>query len=262
MKKINFVKLQASGNDFILIDQRKAKAFDYKQFAVKFCHRKFGIGADGILVIEASKKADFKMRIFNSDGSEAAMCGNGARCTALWAKKKHTAFETRAGIIEADFKSADALKVKMTKPFGLCLDRDINVFGRTIKINSINTGVPHAVIFVDSLDELDVAEIGREVRFHKHFSPAGTNVNFVQVMDTDLIHIRTYERGVEDETLACGTGTVASALIFAIKSGLDIPVRIKNKSGETTKVYFDRSGTTINNVWLEGKAYKVFAGQL
>jgi diaminopimelate epimerase len=262
MKKINFVKFQASGNDFILIDQRREKVFNYRQFAKKICHRKFGIGADGLLVIEKSRSTDFKMRIFNSDGSEAAMCGNGARCAAKWFGKKHINFETKAGIIEGSLVGKDSLKIKMTKPFGLKLDINVNVFGRGIKVSIIDTGVPHAVIFVDSLDDMNIDEIGREVRFHEQFAPMGVNVNFAQVVDKGLISIRTYERGVEGETLACGTGTVASAIIFAVKSDLSVPVKVRTKSNELTRVYLERDGEVINNAWLEGRAYRVFEGKL
>jgi diaminopimelate epimerase len=214
------------------------------------------------LVIEPSDKAQFKMRIFNSDGSEAEMCGNGSRCVGLWSKKNIVTFETKAGIIETRLKNGNTVKARFTDPHGLKTDICIDVFSRSVKVNFLNTGVPHVVVFVDALKEIDVKEIGRELRFHKYFSPAGSNVNFVQVLDKDLIEIRTYERGVEDETMACGTGTVASAVIYGLKVGSQGPVSVINQSKEATKVYFDRIGESVENVWLEGKAYLTFKGEL
>jgi len=262
MKKINFYKLQASGNDFVLVDARKVKLGDYKKMALKFCRYKFGIGADGLLVIEPSKTADFKMRIINPDGSEAQMCGNGARCVGLWSAKKHTRFETMAGIVETILLPGGTVKARFTNPFGVKLDIPVNIFGRIIKANSINTGVPHVIIFVDSLNEIDVEEIGREIRFNEIFAPAGTNVNFVEVREKNSIELRTYERGVEGETLACGTGSVASALIFGLKNDLSGEVKVKNKSGEVTTVSFCRNGNIFSDVWLEGKAFLTFTGKV
>jgi len=262
MKKIDFYKVQGSGNDFILFDARKSKIADYKKTALSLCRYKFGIGADGLLVIEPSKSADFKMRIFNSDGSEADMCGNGARCVGLWCGKKHARFETRAGMIETKLLSGNAVKTRFTDPSQLRLDIPLSIFGRSIKASFINTGVPHLVLFVDSLDDIDIKEIGREIRFHEAFSPNGTNVNFVEVKDKGLICLRTYERGVEDETLACGTGSVASALIFGLKNGLSGSVKVKNKSNEVTTVYFEREDDKFRNVWLEGKAFLTFTGKV
>jgi len=262
MKKINFWKLQGSGNDFVLVDARKGKIGDYKKMALNFCCRKFGIGADGLLVIESSKTSDFKMRIFNSDASEAEMCGNGARCAGLWCGKKYARFDTLAGTIETKLLIGGAVKTRFTDPLGIKLDIPVNVFGRVIKVSSINTGVPHAVVFVDSLDEIDVKEVGREIRFHEVFSPAGTNVNFVEVTDKNFIRLRTYERGVEDETLACGTGSVASALIFGLKNDLSGKIKVKNKSGEVTTVYFSRENDKFYDVWLEGKAFLTFTGKV
>jgi len=273
MKKIEFSKLQASGNDFILLDARKKlKGLKYRELAKKYCQRKLGVGADGLLVIEPSRKAMFKMRIFNADGSEAEMCGNGARCVALWAsslhKKKKIKFDTVAGVIEAGV-SKNNVKIKLTDPFDLKMDFPLTVLGRKIRVNYINSGVPHAIVFVEGLDKIDIEKIGRALRFHKKFQPAGTNVNFVEVLAKDSIVLRTYERGVEAETLACGTGSVACAIISLVKQqGLPVKkktsykARVLTRSGETLKVYFDIANNTISNVWLEGKAYLVYKGEL
>ena len=278
MKKIEFYKLQASGNDFILLDNSKDKfkvrTPFYKKFAKKYCSRKLGIGADGVLVIEPSKKALFRMRIFNVDGSEAQMCGNGARLAGLWAslakKKKNITFDTKAGIIEAKVKGkgrSTAVKIKTSTPFGLKMDLPLKALGRKIKVNFINTGVPHTVIFVQGLEKIDVDKIGREVRFHKQFKPAGTNVNFVEIKGKNSLSIRTYERGVEAETLACGTGSLASAIIFwfklnpRVKQKKAISLFVRTESKDVLKVTFDLS-ERIDNVWLEGKACLVYRGEI
>jgi len=276
--KIEFYKLQASGNDFILFDNSKGKskansAF-YKKFAKKHCSRKLGIGADGVLVIESSKKADFKMRIFNVDGSEAEMCGNGARCVGLWAflakGKKNVKFDTKAGLIEAKVKgkgNSSVVKIKISAPSGLKIDLPLKVSRRKIKVNFVNTGVPHVVIFVQGLEKIDVDKIGREVRFHKQFKPAGTNVNFVEIKGKNSLAVRTYERGVEAETLACGTGSLASAVVSyfklnpRVKQKKAISFSVSTKSKDILKVTFDLLNK-VSNVWLEGEAYLVYKGEI
>jgi len=271
MAKIEFYKLQAAGNDFIVVEGKKPKALkiNLKKFARTLCQRKEGIGADGLLVVEPSHCATFKMRIFNPDGSEAEMCGNGARCLGLWAKKvartrSKMTFETQAGIIEAVAKN-DMVKIKLSEPNGVKTDVPVKILGRRLRLNCINTGVPHAVIFVEGLDRIDVDRIGHEVRFHKKFAPQGTNVNFVEVVGDDAIAVRTYERGVERETLACGTGAVASAIITNFKqesTNHKNTVSVLTKSGERLKVFFDRRGNNIHGAWLEGKAHLVYRGIL
>lgn len=288
MEKQEFYKLQASGNDFILLDSLNSKskpsALFYKKFAKKYCSRKLSIGADGVLVVEPSRKADFKMRIFNADGTEAQMCGNGARCIGFWAyrekKKKCIKFETKAGIIEAKIKDVGKkalIKIKTSAPLDLKMDLPLTVLGRKIKVNYINTGVPHVVIFVESLAKIDVEKIGRKVRFHSKFSPAGANVDFVELKDKDFLTVRTYERGVEAETLACGTGVIASAIISyfklntCLKGNKEIALFAETKSKDILRVTFSvKSGFAsggdnnkkIDNVWLEGGANLVYKGKL
>ena len=275
MNKVEFYKLQDSGNDFILLDnlnvKNKPSATFYRKFAKKYCSRKLGIGADGLLVIEPSKKASFKMRIFNADGSEARMCGNGACSVGLWAhtrKKKNINFETEAGIIKVKIEGKGKsvrVKIKTSLPFGLRMDLPLS--GCKMKVNFINTGVPHAVIFVEGLGKIDIDKIGRKVRFHKQFKPAGTNVNFVEIKGKNSLSIRTYERGVEAETLACGTGTIASAIISwfklnpRLRAKKAVSISVKTKSGDVLKVTFD-VGRKISNVWLEGEAYLVYKGEI
>ncbi|MDD4953953.1 MAG: diaminopimelate epimerase [Candidatus Omnitrophica bacterium] len=256
MKKLKFTKMVASGNDFVVIDG------GHQSLAKKVCDRKYGVGADGLLVLEKSRVADIRMRIFNADGSEAEMCGNGARCAALYSgRRKNIKIETRAGIIEAHVNGNNA-KIKLTDPKDIKLDIPIRINSHPLKVNFINTGVPHTVIFVEGLDKIDVRELGRQIRYHGKFKTAGTNVDFVEVLNNDAIKIRTYERGVEDETLACGTGSAAAALIYALRyaPGSVSMIKVHTKGGEILKVYFDRAGDKFKNVWLEGKARIVYTG--
>lgn len=266
MASLTFYKLHASGNDFILIDNRKSKLSSQalKKLARVYCLRKLAVGADGLLAIEASKKASFKMRIFNADGSEAEMCGNGARCTAYWAKKGRLKFETKAGVIESCLKPNE-VKIRLSNPKQIKLDIPINVLGRKLHLNFVNSGVPHTVIFVEGLAKIDVAKIGRAVRFHKRFQPAGTNVNFVEIINNNFIRVRTYERGVEAETLACGTGAVASAVLLKVKlkaSNGKSRVKVLTQGGEILNVDFSKVKDKVEDVWLGGKAHLVYQGSL
>ena len=258
MRAVKFTKMVASGNDFVVTENNTLSA-------KSVCDRKFGIGADGLLVLGKSRVADIRMRIFNADGSEAEMCGNGARCAAFYAASqrgdaKKISIETKAGIINAEVNK-DIVKIKMTEPKGLNLDISIKVNDRDLRANFINTGVPHTVIFVSGIDRIDVDSIGRAIRYHKRFSPAGTNVNFVEVLGKDAIRIRTYERGVEGETLACGTGSTAAALIFAFKNNVENLVKVRTESKEVLKVYFNQEKNKFKDVWLEGKAKIVYKGE-
>ena len=267
MEKISFVKMAAAGNDFIVIDLRHGSwVMGHGSWVKKMCDRKFGVGADGLLALEKSKVASVKMRVFNADGSEAEMCGNGARCAALYinqrskVKGQRSRIEARAGIIEAEVRK-DKVKIKLPDPKGIKLDLPLAVSGRALKVNFINTGVPHTVIFVEGLDKIDIPGLGRQIRYHQSFKPAGTNVDFVEVAGRNNIKVRTYERGVEDETLACGTGSAASALIFALKSGARGKVRCLTRSKEVLTIYFNKAGHQFSDVWLEGPARIVFKGE-
>lgn len=272
MKKLPFVKMQGSGNDFVLVEAKTGQA-PRAEFVRDICDRKFGAGADGVLVISNSKKADRRMRIFNADGSEAEMCGNGARCSVLWtarslgSSKKTVTLETKAGVIRGEVKG-DRIRLGMTDPKDIRLDVHVSVEGKDYEADYVNTGVPHAVIEVKTIDGILVRDIGRAIRHHKIFSPAGTNVNFIQLQKDRTVLIRTYERGVEDETLACGTGSVASAIISVLnhegcgtKACLDHHVNVKTKSGEILSVDFKMSKKKVYDVWLEGQARVVFEGK-
>lgn len=265
-KKINFTKAVATGNDFVVIDNRSGAVKGLSKLAVALCDRKWGIGADGLLVVERSKRADFKMRIFNSDGSEAEMCGNGSRCIALYAKEAGIArgkmtIETMAGILNADVKGQD-VKVRLTNPRDLALGVCVRIGSKDYELCFVNTGVPHAIYFVDDIKKADVKGLGPAIRYHEAFAPRGTNADFVEIKDKKSIKVRTYERGVEDETLACGTGSVASALISAECADMKSPVTVETASGEKLKIHFNRSGGIFKDVYLEGKAKLVFVGEI
>ena len=268
MAKIPFCKMSGSGNDFIVIDNRR-KILDADHpgdFIRKVCARKVSVGADGLILIEPSPRVNFRWRFFNSDGSEAEMCGNGGRCAARFAVLKGIAppklsFETLAGIIEGEVAGRQ-IKVLMVPPTGLKLNIDVPIDGQVHQMHFINTGVPHAIQFVDQASSVPVKDLGKKVRFHSQFQPAGTNANFVQVIDRKHINCRTYERGVEDETLACGTGAVASALIAAKKGFVDSPVEVRTSGGEALKIYFQAKGEGFDRVFLEGDARVVYEGEL
>ncbi|HPG30075.1 MAG TPA: diaminopimelate epimerase [bacterium] len=271
--KLEFQKFCGAGNDFIIIDNRNFKQTikNRADFAVKYCRRGLSIGADGVIFIENSSISDFKMSLFQPDGSQAEMCGNGGRCSAKYAylngiTNKEMKFETPAGLIEA-YIFDKSVSVKLTQPTGLKLNSSVKLDGLNLSFDYgfINTGVPHTVIIADNPENIDVKNLGNKIRFHKDFQPAGTNVNFIKFNEDNSISIRTYERGVEDETLACGTGSTASALIASLKKGLESPVSVKTKSGLILKIHFDRKNL-INgnfaelNLFLEGDAEKIYDG--
>ena len=271
MKTVPFVKMVGAGNDFIVIEAQNG--MDYGAFAQKACHRQMGIGADGVLVLERSKANGFRMRIINADGSEAEMCGNGARCMAVYIADKHVSadklfsMDTLAGEILAEAKGETA-RVRLSDPKDYRPGIILKVGGQALHASYIDTGVPHAVIFVEGLSEVDVDSLGRLVRDHKEFKPRGTNVNFVEASRNGMVAVRTYERGVEGETLACGTGAVASALVGYLhlnpkaKDVNDASMRVLTKSGEVLEVTFDlEKGNRISNVWLKGSAKVIAKGE-
>jgi diaminopimelate epimerase len=267
MNQIAFFKMNGSGNDFIIIDNRRGRLpmDDPREFAARVCRRKVSAGADGLILLENSGVADFKWQFFNSDGSVAEMCGNGARCVARFACRQEICgptmtFETQAGIIRARV-SGCRVKVTLPKPVSLKLDYEIELEQGPLKVSSVNTGVPHVVVAVTDPEAPDVVALGREIRFHPRFLPAGTNVNFVSP-GQDSLFIRTYERGVEGETLSCGTGTVAAALVGVSRGEVASPVSVVTRSGEILTVYVEREGDVIREVCLEGDTRLVYEGIL
>ena len=259
--------MNGAGNDFILFDNRTRDIdLDRNQIA-QLCDRHRGIGADGILLLEKpTNRADFRMRYFNADGGEAEMCGNGARCFARFAnkvggQKAKISFETPAGVISAELKG-DLVTLRMTEPTDLRLAVDLPVAAENKTVHFINSGVPHVVIPVAKIDDADVRREGAAIRYHKMFSPNGTNVNFIEKRGPNKIAIRTYERGVEDETLACGTGIVAGALIFAASENTNGPINVIARGGDELEVGFEKSGDRFSNVTLTGPAEFVFEGTI
>jgi diaminopimelate epimerase len=267
-KKIPFLKMQGSGNDFILIDNRKGilKGKNLKNVAVTVCNRHYSVGADGLIVIVPSRTADFKWQFFNADGSEAEMCGNGSRCAARFAyiKKiaaKNMTFDTIAGTVYAEVKN-ERVTVQFPNAFGLRMNIAIPLDGGLRMGHFINTGVPHLVYFSKDIENEDVERIGRATRYHEIFKPGGTNVNFIQIMGPRKLRIRTYERGVEGETLACGTGSVAAALIAGSIGAVFSPVEITTKSGEKLTVSYERNAAGFGDIRLDGEAQVICEGSL
>jgi diaminopimelate epimerase len=279
VQPIPFMKLSGSGNDFILIDNRD-RIVDSKRagaLAAKICAHRMSVGGDGVILIERSRRADFRWRLFNTDGSEAEFSGNGARCAARFAYLKRIApkrmrFETLAGLIEAEMVPRsmkrggtpilDQVKIRFPDPKGLRLNLRVEVDGTEREAHFLDTGVPHCVYLVDDLDTIDVVGIGRPTRHHALFQPAGTNVNFISIEDPHRIRIRTYERGVEDETLACGTGSIASALIASLVGKAESPVTLVPRSGLNLTVHFKSDGKDFTDVYLQGDARAVYEGKI
>ena len=266
MREILFYKTVASGNDFIAVDNRKRVIANPVSFAREVCPRHSGIGADGVLLIEDSKMADYKMRILNADGSEAEACGNGFRCIAHLTHERfdfpaQQRFESLAGLIDADVKG-NRVRVRLMDPKDYEEGKKIEVAGRDLHYYFIRVGVPHVVIFVEGLEKIPVVEIGRQIRFHERFKPAGTNVNLVEITGPDSIQVETYERGVEENTQACGTGSTASAIVSARVGSVKTPVRVKTRGGEILTVDFGMKGNRIQDVYLEGEARLVYEGKI
>ncbi len=261
--------MNGAGNDFVVVDNRELNLSLSGEEIAKLCQRQTGIGADGLLAVEpAQNGADYRMRYYNADGGEAEMCGNGARCFAHFVNRLNddtldkVSFETMAGIIHADILDS-SIRVNLGTPHDQQMNIPLSINGEELIVHSVNTGVPHAVVIVDDLEKIDICNLGSSIRHHEHFSPAGTNVNFMQVVSPDHIRIRTYERGVEDETLACGTGMVACSLIHHQLTESPFPVKITVRGGDTLLVDFDQNDEgQYHNTTLTGPAEFTFEGTL
>ncbi|MGO8697841.1 MAG: diaminopimelate epimerase [Limisphaerales bacterium] len=265
---IAFAKMNGAGNDFILIDNRSREIKLSTGQIAQLCDRHRGIGADGLILLVpcASGQADWAWDFYNNDGHAAEMCGNGARCFARFVRRltgleAGFRFETRAGIIAARFDGGK-VTVDLTPPADLRLNQKFSLSSGPAVVHSLNTGVPHAVLFVEDADQAMVRTLGPEIRRHPHFAPRGTNVNFVQVRGPNAIRVRTYERGVEGETLACGTGVTASALIAAELHGFRSPVQVQVQGGDILEVSFRREHGQFTGVALTGPADFVFEGRI
>ncbi|MEP6955516.1 MAG: diaminopimelate epimerase [Chthoniobacterales bacterium] len=265
MPRLQFTKMNGAGNDFVLLDNRAGQLQLTPAQIARLCDRHRGIGADGVLLLEpAANGADFRMRYYNADGGEAEMCGNGARCFARFTSRhagplQQLSFETPAGVIAAALQG-EGVTLQMSEPKDLQLNLRISAHGQEIACHYVDSGVPHVVVPVESIADVDVRALGSALRHHEQFQPRGANVNFLAKRGHDHIAIRTYERGVEDETLACGTGVVASAIIFAATANADSPVRVLVKGGDELQVGFRKEGTRFTDVTLAGPADFVFDG--
>ena len=263
---IPFWKMHGAANDFILVDDRDCKfpAAD-RDWLAGIAARRTGIGCEGVILIQPSDKADFRMRFYNPDGGEVEMCGNGARCVARLANElgvapQNMTIDTVAGILQAE-AMGDSVKLGMTKPFDMLLEKRLSG-DNSLVYSALNTGVPHVVVVVYDLDGCDIMALGNMIRYHQDFAPAGTNVNFIKVTCPKSVRIRTYERGVEAETLACGTGMVAASLIAAKLGLVEAAVDITPASGDVLTVDFKINGDEFEEVTLFGPAVHVFEGVL
>jgi diaminopimelate epimerase len=265
---LEFTKMHGAGNDFVLIDNRAKQIKLTREQILRLCDRHRGVGADGIMILVPSDtgKADWAWEFYNNDGSTGEMCGNGARCFARFVQKhaganNHFTFETIAGIIKAHFHG-ERVTVSLTQPKNLRLNEQVQLSGGPQIIHSLNTGVPHAVLFVPDADKAMVCQLGPEIRRHPHFGPRGTNVNFVQLLGPAHIRVRTFERGVEGETLACGTGVTASALVASRVHKFGAPVSVQVQGGDQLEVSFKESTGEFSDVQLSGPAEFVFEGKI
>ena len=265
---LRFTKMNGAGNDFVLLDNRAGDLTLTRSQIARLCDRHRGVGADGVLVLESpTNGADFRMRYYNAAGGEAELCGNGARCFARFANRtagplEKLSFETPAGVIGARL-SGELVTLQMSEPDDLRLGLEVPLEGeKQIHASYVDSGVPHVVVPVAKIDEVDVRSLGATIRRHPMFAPRGANANFSEQRGARSIAIRTYERGVEDETLACGTGVVASAIVFAASKNLSGPIDVLVRGGDTLQVDFSREGDRFQNVTLSGPADFVFDGTI
>jgi diaminopimelate epimerase len=271
--KLHFAKMSGAGNDFVVIDNRSNVVVDGETLAKKLCDRRWGIGADGLLLLQAATDADYRMMYYNADGSYGGMCGNGGRCIARYAVEAGIAGGTHSfdalGYHYKSIVTPDEVILSMMDPSEIRMNVVLHVGSLSLKVHFINTGSPHVVIPVSQLaqkysklENVPVAELGKKIRNHQAFEPDGTNVNFVEKKKGNMINIRTYERGVESETLACGTGSIASAIVGSKLWKMTPPVTIVPSSGVSLEVGFDRIGSNFTNVTLKGQAIETFRGEI
>ena len=252
---IEFFKYQGTGNDFVMIDNRDLQFPKERELIEKLCDRRFGIGGNGLILLENDDHSDFKMVYYNSDGNESTMCGNGGRCIVAFAHfldifEDKTTFEAIDGVHEAEIKNG-IVKLKMS---------DVNSIKNIDENFELNTGSPHFVQFVNDVENFEVYKNGNEIRNSATYRNEGINVNFVEEISPEEIFVRTYERGVEDETYSCGTGVTASALVFLTdKNQKEVQVKVL---GGNLKVYAEQDGNSFKNIWLEGPAKQVFKGKI
>jgi diaminopimelate epimerase len=272
--KIEFYKMSGAGNDFVMIDNRNGRIKNKVALARKLCERRFGIGADGLILIDKAKDADYTMSYFNADGSYGGMCGNGGRCISFLAYTLGAAGKEQRFIANKRIYTSkilrDQVALTMVEPWDASFNEQLTINGKIYPYHFINTGAPHIVIDVDEmvtkfhlLEDAPVEIIGAQIRYHQNFAPDGTNVNFIKRTAASQIFIRTYERGVEAETYACGTGSVASALIASTLWKIPSPITVIPKSGKKLTVKFKRiSDMDFSDIQLIGPAVITFRGNI
>ncbi|MDB4353899.1 diaminopimelate epimerase [Akkermansiaceae bacterium] len=267
--KLNFTKMNGAGNDFVVIDNLDlAWSLTTEQIEL-LCDRHRGVGADGLLAVEpAEKGADVKFRYYNADGGEAEMCGNGARCFGryvariLGESKNDLTFETIAGTLRAEL-IGDEVRIEMSDPIDLEMNSPVEIDSLGTPVHNLNTGVPHAVAFVENVESTDIVKNGAAIRYHEHYQPSGTNANFTQILSPQHLLVRTYERGVEGETLACGTGITACALIHHLLTGAPSPIKVTVRGGDDISIGFDTlADQKFAKVTMTGPADFVFEGEI
>lgn len=259
-----FFKMAGAGNDFVVIDNRASRVADPSELTKRICTRRMSVGADGLILVETSAKATFRMRYYNADGGLADFCANGTRCAARFAfmnviAPKRMTIETDAGVVGAEIGDHGDVTLTLPAPQSFRGDRPLEVGGRTIRGSFLMVGVPHYVVFLrDDLWAQDIDPLGRAIRRHRDLEPHGANANFVVVRDPHSIEVRTYERGVEAETLACGSGVVASVTTAAMFDRVKSPVSVLTRSGVTLEVSFEKDGGEVRDVRLKGDARLIY----
>ena len=270
-RAIPFVKMSGSGNDFIMVDNRAGilDPDNLGDWIRAVCRRRVAVGADGVILLQDDplREVDFAWRFFNNDGGEAEMCGNGGRCAVRWAHElglagAQTAFRTQAGVIRGWVLGGREVRVQLTEAHDYRPAVTLALPTGSLVAAFLNTGVPHAVLTVDDAQVVDVEALGRAIRRHEAFAPQGTNVNFVQVTGEHDVLIRTYERGVEGETLACGTGCAAAAATLALAGKVQKPVRLTTRSGEVLTVDYQPGGEVVTGLTLQGPVRYVARGEI
>ena len=271
-QSIAFTKMVGAGNDFVVVNAEDLNSSNLSSLSQKICNRTNGIGADGVIVLDKSLKSDYKMRIINSDGSEAEMCGNGVRCLVAYIKenknpeKKLFSIETLGGEILSETEGT-LVNVRLRDPQDYRSEIALDLNNHQVRVQHIDTGVPHVIVFVEDLEMINIKEEGKVIRYHDAFAPQGVNVNFVQIHNDSYVQVRTYERGVEGETKACGTGSVAAGLMGYLQchKGLEnkkeAKMNVGTQGGEVLEVTFDIVDGIFSNVWLKGSANFIAKGE-
>jgi len=266
--EIPFWKYSGCGNDFIIFDNREdVFPSDDRQYIERLCHRHWGIGADGVILLETSLTADFKMVVFNADGCRTSMCGNGLRCLMAFIHDQELAsiictIETESFVHQLQLNDDATITATMPPPHQQRWHQLLTLNNQQLEIHALNTGVPHAILFVNDIATVDMNKLGSAIRHHHDFYPHGTNANIAHINDNNIIDLRTYERGVEAETWACGTGATATAIAAAIVKHLPSPIKVRVRSGDLLTIAFDVSNHHISNISMTGPANRIFQGTM